>query len=77
MNTLQPKPFGAFPSQRQAFEAWYEADAMPMEGDWFRRDPDEPDEYDSAMTNTAWRAWQAATQKTHQQQSASKSAATG
>jgi len=57
MNTLQPEPSGAFAAQRQAFEAWYEADAMPMEGDWFRRDPDSPDEYESAMTSTAWRAW--------------------
>lgn len=43
--------------ERELFECWYEADAMPCEGDWFKRDPDEPDEYDSPNTHQAWEAW--------------------
>ena len=45
---------------RVAFEEWYAADAMPAEADWFKRDPDDRDEYDSGTTHCAWRAWQAA-----------------
>ena len=48
--------------ERQRFEEWYEADAMPAESNWFRRDPDAPDEYDRESTCRAWQAWQAASQ---------------
>jgi hypothetical protein len=48
---------------RARFEAWYEADAMPAEADWFKRDPDAPDEYAHGMTWSAWKAWQEATQQ--------------
>lgn len=45
---------------RAEFEAWYEADAMPAEADWFAREKDEPSEYKNADTASAWRGWQAA-----------------
>lgn len=48
--------------ERQRFEEWYEADAMPAESNWFRRDPDAPEEYDRESTVRAWAAWQAASQ---------------
>jgi hypothetical protein len=43
---------------RASFEAWYEADAMPAEADWFRRYPD--GEYVYEDTRDAWKVWQAA-----------------
>jgi hypothetical protein len=46
-------------AERAAFEAWYEAYCMPGEADWFRRDPEDPDEYDMTNTSSAWAAWQA------------------
>jgi len=36
---------------------------MPAEADWFKRDPDAPDEYAHGMTWSAWKAWQEATQQ--------------
>lgn len=45
---------------RREFEEWYAADAMPAEADWFKRDWEDPDEYDSGTTHCAWKAWQAA-----------------
>jgi len=33
---------------------------MPAEADWFKRDPDAPDEYAHGMTWSAWKAWQEA-----------------
>lgn len=47
-------------ADRAEFEAWYEADAMPAEADWFAREKDEPSEYKNADTASAWRGWQAA-----------------
>jgi len=46
---------------RKAFEEWFEADAYPLEhSNWFRRDPDHPDEYFSSPVQNAWEAWEAA-----------------
>jgi hypothetical protein len=45
--------------ERRRFEEWFEADAMPLESDWFRRDPDAPDEYASPSVQCAWRGWAA------------------
>ena len=42
---------------RKRFEDWYEAYAMPLEADWFRRDPEYPDEYKDVQGE--WEAWQA------------------
>lgn len=44
---------------RSDFENWYEADSMPAESDWFKRDAFDPDEYAQTCTSVAWRAWQA------------------
>jgi len=43
--------------QREAFEQWYEADCLPAESDWFKRDDD--GDYWHATTSAAWAAWQA------------------
>ncbi|CAB4139132.1 Domain of unknown function DUF551 [uncultured Caudovirales phage] len=45
--------------ERSAFERWYEGHCLPGEADWFRRDPDEPDEYKHGHTSEAWAGWQA------------------
>lgn len=45
--------------EREAFEAWFEADSMPAESDWFRRETDDPDEYAYAPVHWAWKSWQA------------------
>lgn len=45
--------------EREAFERWFEADAMPSEADWFKREKDEPEEYAQLSTHAAWAAWQA------------------
>lgn len=45
--------------EREAFEAWYEAYCMPGESDWFRRDPEWPDEYEWTHTSEAWNGWKA------------------
>lgn len=45
--------------ERAEFEEWCEAHLMPAESDWFRREPDEPDEYRNPMIDMAWEAWQA------------------
>lgn len=42
---------------REEFEAWFEADSMPLESNWFKKDDD--DDYDHMPTYYAWRAWQA------------------
>lgn len=44
---------------RAQFEAWYEANAMPAEADWFRRDPSSQDEYLHEDTRDAWKVWKA------------------
>lgn len=44
---------------RQAFETWFEASAMPSEADWFRRDPNNPDEYNLSFVAHAWDGFQA------------------
>ena len=36
---------------------------MPAEADWFKRDPDAPDEYAHGTTWSAWKAWQEAVRK--------------
>lgn len=46
--------------ERAAFEAWYEADAMPSESNWFKRDSSDPTEYAWDLTQAAWEGWQAA-----------------
>jgi hypothetical protein len=43
--------------EREAFQEWYEADAMPAEADWFKLDAD--GDYDHGPTYWAWRGWQA------------------
>lgn len=48
------------PEPRKDFEAWFEAEAMPLEADWFKRDTENPEEYDSVIVQASWRAWQAA-----------------
>ncbi|MEF3066344.1 hypothetical protein [Pandoraea apista] len=45
--------------EREAFEAWYEAAAMPAEADWFKREADDPNEYAHGDTQSAWEGWQA------------------
>lgn len=45
---------------REEFEVWFDADQLPCESDWFKRDPDSPDEYLFAPTQFSWDAWQAA-----------------
>ncbi|VVD91350.1 hypothetical protein PCO31110_01636 [Pandoraea communis] len=45
--------------EREAFERWYEAAAMPAESDWFKRETDDPSEYAHGETHSAWLAWQA------------------
>jgi hypothetical protein len=45
---------------RRDFEDWYESDCMPCEGDWFRRDPCDTDEYLDCTTNANWRGFKAA-----------------
>lgn len=47
-------------TMRKSFEDWYEASRMPCESDWFKRDPDEPDEYFHTSTISAWDGWKAA-----------------
>lgn len=47
--------------EREAFEAWFEADVMPSESDWFKRNED--GEYDYSPTQCAWRGWQARAQQ--------------
>ena len=42
---------------QEEFEAWFEADSMPLESNWFKKDDD--DDYDHMPTYYAWRAWQA------------------
>lgn len=45
---------------RREFEEWYAADAMPLEGDWFRRDPSNTNDYADDTTDANWRGWKAA-----------------
>jgi hypothetical protein len=49
----------AYSVERKLFEDWYAADALPSEANWFKRDKDEPDEYDWITTHEAWKAWKA------------------
>jgi hypothetical protein len=44
-------------AEREAFEAWYEDDAMPAESNWFKRDAD--GDYVIDHVDTSWYAWQA------------------
>lgn len=46
-------------TERENFEAWFEAAAMPSESDWFRREKDDPDEYVHVPTQYAWEGWTA------------------
>lgn len=45
---------------RRDFQEWYEADAMPLEGDWFRRNPDDMREYADDTTQAYWSGFKAA-----------------
>ena len=45
--------------ERKAFERWFEAQQMPAEADWFRRDDLDPEDYRYAPTQFSWEAWQA------------------
>lgn len=45
---------------REAFEARYEAHALPLESDWFRRNKDFPDMYALDFVEHAWDGWKAA-----------------
>jgi hypothetical protein len=45
---------------RDAFEAWFEADALPLEhSNWFRLDTD--GDYQLDYVGWCWKGWQAAT----------------
>lgn len=46
-------------NEREAFEEAYEADCMPCEADWFRRDQYDPGAYEYDDTAFAWKWWQA------------------
>jgi len=52
---------------REAFEQWFEADAMPAESDWFARDALDNDEYDHVQVQFAWKGWQAAIAQSEQE----------
>lgn len=43
---------------RKAFQEWYEADAMPLEANWFAMD-DADEFYKSDHVETAWQGWRA------------------
>lgn len=45
-------------TERAAFEAWYEADALMEHSNWFRRDEDGDYLLDTVQSD--WRVWQAA-----------------
>ena len=45
--------------KREAFENWFEADAMPLESNWFARDKAFPEEYAYGPAQRAWESWQA------------------
>lgn len=42
-------------TERQLFEEWYEADAMPTESNWFERIND--GEYKLMFVEHAWHGW--------------------
>ena len=42
---------------REEFEAWFEADSMPLESNWFKKDDD--GDYCLTSTDFAWSAWKA------------------
>lgn len=44
-------------NERKNFESWYEADAMPLESNWF--DIDKNSEYINENTSYYWEIWQA------------------
>jgi hypothetical protein len=44
---------------REQFEAWYEADSIPSESNWFKRDDQYPDEYHYLATQISWGGFQA------------------
>ena len=44
---------------RQKFEEWYEADAMPAESHWFKRDPQFDDLYELTFVQAAWSGFKA------------------
>jgi hypothetical protein len=43
---------------REQFEVWYEADSMPSESNWFKRDDQYPDEYHYLATQISWGGFQ-------------------
>jgi hypothetical protein len=43
---------------RAQFEVWYEADSMPSESNWFKRDDQYPDEYHYLATQISWGGFQ-------------------
>ena len=56
-----PAPEAALVSaegEREAFENWYEANAMPLESDWFRRDFVDPEIYALDFVERSWDGWQ-------------------
>ena len=44
---------------RLAFERWFEAAAMPVESNWFRRDPLDPEDYGLSIVSHAWDGYKA------------------
>jgi len=44
---------------REQFEAWYEADSISSESNWFKRDDQYPDEYHHLATQMSWEGFQA------------------
>lgn len=52
------KPEREAGTMRGQFEKWYEAFLMPAEADWFKRDTDFPEMYDSDDVEATWDGWQ-------------------
>jgi hypothetical protein len=44
---------------RKLFEEWFEADAMPCEADWFKRDAQFPDMYKESTVEHSWDGFKA------------------
>jgi hypothetical protein len=44
---------------RKKFEDWFEADAMPLEAGWFKRDSNFPDLYNDSCVEHSWDGFKA------------------
>jgi hypothetical protein len=45
--------------ERKAFEEWFAAHLMPLEADWFTRDPLYQSDYKHSAVSHAWLGWSA------------------